>query len=109
MTLVLNNCKTSFHCKSVSRQFQKFKTTIQAYLQTTTDLTKETAVATSELQIQFQKIHKIVTDFAIKYTRENPEAKAFAAALNNEETPTIYEQQNKLIADSKEIKVEMED
>jgi len=86
---------------------KKFKTTIQAYLQTITDLTKETAVATSELQIQFQKIHKIVTDFTNKYTRENPEAKAFATSLNIEETSTIYEQQNKLIADIKEVKTEI--
>ena len=86
---------------------RKFETIVKAYLQTATDLAKETAVATSELQKQFQKIHKIVTDFTNKYTRENPEAKAFAVALNNEETPTIYEQQNKLIADSKEIKVKI--
>jgi len=76
---------------------KKFETTIKAYLLNATGLAKETAIATSGLQKQFQKIHKIVTDFANKYTKENPEAKAFAAALNIEETPTIYEQQNKLI------------
>ena len=76
---------------------KKFETTVKTYLQTATDLAKETAVATSELQKQFQKIHKIVNDFANKYSKENPEAKTFAASLNIEETPTIYEQQNKLI------------
>jgi type I restriction enzyme M protein len=86
---------------------KKFETTVKAYLQSATDLTKETAVATSELQKQFQKIHKIVNDFANKYNKENPEAKAFAAALNIEETPTIYEQQNKLIADTKEVKADI--
>jgi len=86
---------------------KKFETTVKAYLQTATDLAKETAVATSELQKQFQKVHKMVSDFANKYTKENPDAKAFAAALNIEETPTIYEQQNKLIADTKEVKAEI--
>jgi len=86
---------------------KKFEKTIKQYLQTATDLAKETAVATSELQKQFQKIHKIVNDFANKYTKENPEAKAFAAAINIEETLTIYEQQNKLIADIKEVKAEI--
>ena len=76
---------------------KKFETTVKAYLQTATDLAKEAAVATSELQKQFQKVHKIVTDFANQYTKENPEAKAFAAALNIEETPIIYKQQNKLV------------
>jgi type I restriction enzyme M protein len=86
---------------------KKFETTVRAYLQTATDLAKETALATSELQKQFQKVHKIVTDFANKYTKENPEAKAFAAALNIEETPIIYKQQNILIADAKEVKAEI--
>ncbi|MGD0754505.1 MAG: N-6 DNA methylase [Bacteroidales bacterium] len=86
---------------------KKFETTVKAYLQTATDLAKETAVATSELQKQFLKVHKIVNDFANKYNKENPEAKTFAAALNFEETPTIYEQQNKLIADTKEVKAEI--
>lgn len=76
---------------------KKFETTVKAYLQIATDLAKETAVATSELQKQFQKVHKIVTDFANIYTKENAEAKAFAAALNIKETPTIYELQNKLV------------
>jgi type I restriction enzyme M protein len=86
---------------------KKFETTVKAYLQTATVLAKETAVATSELQKQFQKVHKLVSDFANKYNKENPEANAFAAALNIEETPTIYEQQNILIADIKEVKAEI--
>ncbi|MBL7111059.1 MAG: N-6 DNA methylase, partial [Bacteroidales bacterium] len=86
---------------------KKFETTVKAYLQAATDLAKETAAATSELQKQFQKVYKTVSDFANRYTNENPEAKAFATALNIEETPTIYEQQNKLIADTKEIKAEI--
>ncbi len=86
---------------------RKFETTLKAYLQTATNLAKETAVATSELQKQFQKVHKLVSDFANKYAKENTEAKAFSAAFNIEETPTIYEQQNKLIADTKEVNAEI--
>lgn len=86
---------------------KKFETTVKTYLQTATDLAKEAAVVTSELQKQFQKVHKIVTDYANKYTKENPEAKAFAAVLNIQETPIIYKQQNILIADIKEIRAEI--
>jgi type I restriction enzyme M protein len=86
---------------------KKFETTVKAYLQSATDLAKETAVATSELQKQFQKVHKLVSNFANKYTKEYTDAKAFETALNIEETLTIFEQQNKLIADTKEVKAEI--
>jgi type I restriction enzyme M protein len=86
---------------------KKFDTTVKAYLQTAYNLSKETAVVTSKLQKQFQKVHKKVIDFANKYAKENTEAKAFIAVLNIEETPAIYEQQNKLIADIKEVKTEI--
>lgn len=76
---------------------QKFESTVKDYLQTSTDLAKETAEATTELQKQLQKVLKTVSDFATKYAKENKEAKAFVDALNIEETASIYEQQNNLI------------
>lgn len=76
---------------------QKFESTVKSYLQTSADLAKETAEATTELQKQMQKVLKTVGDFATKYAKEIKEAKAFVDALNIEETTNIYEQQNNLI------------
>ncbi|MEI6489497.1 MAG: N-6 DNA methylase [Bacteroidota bacterium] len=87
---------------------QKFESTVKSYLQTATDLAKETAEATTELQKQLQKVLKTVTDFATKYAKENKEAKAFVDDLNIEETVSIYEQQNKLIAEAKKAKADIE-
>lgn len=87
---------------------QKFESTVKNYLQTAADLAKETAEATTELQKQLQKVLKTVTDFATKYAKENKEAKSFVDALNIEETANIYEQQNKLIADAKKAKADIE-
>jgi type I restriction enzyme M protein len=86
----------------------KFETTVKSYLQTSADLAKETAEATTKLQKQLQKVFKIVTDFATKYAKENKEAKAFVDALNIEETANIYEQQNKMIAEAKKAKADIE-
>ena len=87
---------------------KKFESIVKSYLQTTTDLAKETAEATTELQKQLQKVLKTVSDFATKYAKENKEAKAFVDALNIEETASIYEQQNKLIAEAKKAKADIE-
>ncbi len=87
---------------------QKFESTVKSYLQTSADLAKETAEATTELQKQLQKVFKNVSDFATKYAKESEEAKAFVDALNIEETASIYEQQNKLIAEAKKAKPEIE-
>lgn len=87
---------------------QKFESTVKSYLQTSADLAKETAEATTELQKQLQKVFKTVSDFATKYAKENKEAKAFVDALNIEETASIYEQQNKLIAEAKKAKADIE-
>jgi len=76
---------------------KKFEATVKSYLQTSADLAKQTAQATSELQKQLQKAFKTVGDFATKYAKENKEAKAFTDALNIEETAIIYEQQNMLV------------
>lgn len=87
---------------------EKFESTIKDYLQTSADLAKETSETTTELQKQLQKVLKTVNDFAIKYTKENEEAKAFVDALNIEETASIYEQQNKLITEAKKAKADIE-
>lgn len=87
---------------------KKFESTVKSYLQTSADLAKETAAATTELQKQLQKVLKTVSDFATKYAKENKEAKAFVDALNIEETASIYEQQNKLIAEAKKAKADIE-
>jgi type I restriction enzyme M protein len=86
---------------------QKFESTVKNYLQTASELSKETAEATTELQQQLQKVLKTVTDFATKEAKENKEAKAFVDALNIEETTSIYEQQNKLIAEAKKAKADI--
>lgn len=87
---------------------QKFESTVKSYLQTSADLAKETAEATTQLQKQLQKVLKTVSDFATKYAKDNEEAKAFVDALNIEETASIYEQQNKLIAEAKKAKPNIE-
>lgn len=87
---------------------QKFESTVKGYLQTSADLAKETAEASTELQKQLQKVLKTVSDFATKYAKENKEAKAFVDALNIEETASIYEQQNKLIAEAKKANADID-
>ncbi|HRO09678.1 MAG TPA: class I SAM-dependent DNA methyltransferase [Saprospiraceae bacterium] len=87
---------------------QKFESTVKSYLQTSANLAKETAEATTELQKQLQKVLKTVSDFATKYAKENKEANAFVDALNIEETASIYEQQNKLIAEAKKAKADID-
>lgn len=76
---------------------QKFESTVKDYLQTSTDLAKETAENSSKLQKQLQKILKTVSDFAINYIKENKEAQTLVNALSFEETAIIFEQQNALI------------
>lgn len=80
---------------------QKFESTVKSYLQTSAELANETAIATTELQKQIQKVLKTVSDFATKYTKDNKEAKSFSDALNIEEPANIFEQQNKLITEAK--------
>jgi len=87
---------------------KKFESTVKSYLQMSADLAKETAEVSTELQKQLQKVLKTVSDFANKYAKENKEAKAFVYALNIEETASIYEQQNKLIAEAKKAKADIE-
>ncbi|GAA3934364.1 type I restriction-modification system subunit M [Chitinophaga oryziterrae] len=87
---------------------KKFESTVKSYLQTSADLSKETGKATAELQKQLQKVLKTVSDFAIKYSKENKKAKAFVETFNIIETQSIYEQQNKLIVETRKVKVDIE-
>ena len=87
---------------------QKFETTVKSYLQNAADLAKETAEVSTELQKQLQKVLKTVSDFAHKFAKENKEAKSFVDALNIEETASIYEQQNKLIAEAKKANADID-
>ncbi len=91
---------------------KKFESTIKSYLQTSADLAKETAETTAELQKQLQKVLKTVSDFATKYAKENKEAIPIAIgivdAFKFEETTSIYEQQNKLIAESNKSKADID-
>jgi type I restriction enzyme M protein len=87
---------------------KKFESTVKSYLQTSADLAKETAEATTQLQKQLQKVLKTVSDFATKNAKENKEAKAFEDALSIEETASIYEQENNLIAEAKKAKADID-
>ena len=87
---------------------QKFESTVKSYLQMSADLAKETAEVSTELQKQLQKVLKTVSDFAHKFAKENKEAKSFVDALNIEETTSIYEQQNKLIAEAKKANADID-
>ncbi len=87
---------------------KKFEATVNGYLETSADLAKETADATAELQKQLKKIFKIFSEFATQYAKENKEAKSFVDALIIEETTSIYELQNKLIAEAKKTKPNIE-
>ena len=77
---------------------QKLESTVKGYLQTCADLAKETAVITSELQKQLQKVIQILTSFFQKFEKEN---KSFNPEIlqilkQKEETTSIYELQNDL-------------
>lgn len=77
---------------------KEFKKTVNNYLETCVHLAKETAQATAQLQMQLQKVFKVLIAFATKYAKENKEAKGFVEALNIEEGSPIYELQNELIS-----------
>ena len=87
---------------------EKFETTVKRYLETSAELARQTADATTLLQKQLQKVVDTVTGFAIRYARENENASAFADSLIFEEASGMYEQQNKLVADISRVSAEIE-
>jgi type I restriction enzyme M protein len=78
---------------------QKFESTVKSYLQTSADLAKETAKATTELQKQLQKVIEILSSLCLK--QEAQELKINKMVPNWEEieadAKTIFEQQTLLI------------
>jgi type I restriction enzyme M protein len=85
-----------------------FENTIHLYLKQSASLAKDTARITVELQTQLQRAFKTASDFASKYAKENKAANAFVEALKIEETAQVYQQQNKLIAEAKKAKADIE-
>jgi type I restriction enzyme M protein len=73
----------------------KFESTVQHYLQTSANLAKETARGLNELQLQFNKAHQCIVDFAVKLAEQDKTTQAFADSLVFE---TIDKEQNKLIS-----------
>lgn len=89
---------------------KKFEATVKSYLQTGADLAKETAEATCELQKQLEKLIQTLTDFFQKFEKENESynPEILQILIQTEETASIYEQQNKLIAEAKKAKADIE-
>lgn len=86
---------------------QRFKDSLKSYLENSTALAKASAEATSDLQKQFRKIQDTVSKFAVKYSKNNPEAKLFAEALYIEEAEEIFEQQNNFITNASKSKADI--
>lgn len=86
---------------------EKFKTTLQSYLQTSADFAKEAAQASTDLQTQLQKLYQIVYDFAGKYAIENEEAKKFVDELQSIETENFYTLQKQFIATTENLATEI--
>ena len=78
---------------------KKFESTVKSYLQTSADLAKQTAEATTELQKQLQKVISVLATFFKKYEQENESynPEILQILIQTEETASIYEQQNNLI------------
>jgi len=76
---------------------KKLEKTVKDYLQTATDLAKETGETTTELQKQLQKVHKTVSDFANKYAKENKEAEVFVETLRLDDYQDLLNKQTELI------------
>ncbi|WP_152269017.1 type I restriction-modification system subunit M [Agriterribacter humi] len=85
-----------------------FENTIHLYLKQSASRAKDIAKTTVELQTQLQKVFKTASDFASKYVKENKAANAFVEALKIEETAQVYQQQNKLIAEAKKAKADID-
>jgi type I restriction enzyme M protein len=83
---------------------QKFESTVKEYLQTSADLAKETAQVLQELQLQFNKVHQSVVDFAVKLAEQDKTTQAFAESLVFESIDEVALQQNNLIALAKKGK-----
>lgn len=80
---------------------KKFESTVKNYLQTSADLAKETAEATTELQKQLQEVLNTVSTFSLKH---DSQALGIDKIILNwkeieDDSKTIFEQQKRLLAD----------
>jgi type I restriction enzyme M protein len=78
---------------------KKFENTVKDYLQTSADLAKETAEATTELQKQLQKVIKTLSTFTLKQDSQNLKIDWIISEwkeLGND-AKSIFEQQTQLI------------
>ena len=85
---------------------QKFESTVKGYLQTSAVLAKETAEATTELQKQFKKTHKMVVDFAVRLAESDKSTQAFAESLVFDDYLTIEKLQRELIKNAMEAEAD---
>lgn len=84
----------------------KFEDTVRNYLKTAAQLAHETAGVLVDLQKQCLAVHKAVSDFASLLATENKDAKAFVAALVQDDTAHLFDLQNALIADAQKAKAD---
>ncbi len=80
---------------------KKFESTVKDYLQTVTNVAKETAKTTNELQKQLQKVLKTVSTFSLKQDSQNLRIDKIIPEWKEIENDAqhIFELQNSLIAD----------
>jgi type I restriction enzyme M protein len=90
---------------------EKFESTVKGYLQTVADLAKETALVTAGLQATTQSVFNSLLAFFEKMAEENNQVQPVIAEikLQAEESASLCELQNTLIADVRKAKVSMDD
>jgi type I restriction enzyme M protein len=78
---------------------KKFEITVKSYLQTSADLAKETAEATTKLQKQLQKVLKILSTFSLKQDSQNLKIDKIIPEWNElqNEAKAIFDLQTQLI------------
>jgi type I restriction enzyme M protein len=81
----------------------KFESTVKDYLKTSTDFAKEAATFIKDLQIHFNKTHKLVVDFAVKLAENDKNTQAFANALVFDQLETLEQMQNELMQKAKKV------
>lgn len=80
---------------------KKFVSTVKSYLQTSSDLAKETAETITELQKQFKKTHQLIVDFAVKLAESDKRTQGFAESLVFDDFEIVETLQNDLIKNAK--------
>ncbi|MBP9888613.1 MAG: N-6 DNA methylase [Leptospiraceae bacterium] len=88
---------------------KRFTETVKTYLETSSNLAKETSETTQKLQKQFKKIHKMLSEYCQDQDLQDfgmDRIKIFVEAIKEvgAEVTSVYEEQNKLIAEIKKCK-----